>query len=271
MLYNIYNIDERIFFPITIILILIVALGCSIYFYREKKTAPNKILSIWSISLSAIAFIAAFLRVDVYFTNDSFVGIMAGFMGACATILVGVQIYNSIDTRNSINKLNESFEEKIKEVESNDHRHIGEIQTLYNKLQYDLTELNKKLEQAKEERIANENIIQSYIHRVKGITLEKSQPFTAIIVFYQGLDCSLKSKDINAIHKALEDLETCVERIKKRVIINTIHSNKLDIIKPSNLSQYDIYPLIEEKYTTLYNEIITIKAKAIQKKVKPKK
>lgn len=66
MLYNIYNIDERIFFPITIILVFIVAIGCSIYFYREKKTAPNKILSIWSISLSAIAFIAAFLRVDVY-------------------------------------------------------------------------------------------------------------------------------------------------------------------------------------------------------------
>lgn len=219
MLYNIYNIDECIYLPIAIILVLIVAIGCSIFFYREKKIAPNKILSIWSICLSVIAFIAAFLRVDVYFTNDSFVGIMAGFMGACATILVGVQIYNSIDTRNSINKLNESFEKKIQELDIEYHQRLGDIQILKNKLQDENSELNKKLEQAKEERISNENMMQSYMHRVKGITLEKSQPFTAIILFYQGLVCSLKSKDIKTIHRALEDLETCVERIKKENLL----------------------------------------------------
>lgn len=227
-------------------------------------------MSIWSICLSVIAFIAAFLRVDVYFTNDSFVGIMAGFMGACATILVGVQIYNSIDTRNSINKLNESFEKKIQELDIEYHQRLGDIQILKNKLQDENSELNKKLEQAKEERISNENMMQSYMHRVKGITLEKSQPFTAIILFYQGLVCSLKSKDIKTIHRALEDLETCVERIKKRESIDTIHSDNLDIIKPSNLSQYDIYPLIEEKYTSLYNEVIKIKTKALQKKEEKK-
>lgn len=195
---------------------------------------------------------------------------MAGFMGACATILVGVQIYNSIDTRNSINKLNESFEEKIKRLDIEYHQRLGDIQILKNKLQKENSELTQRLEQAKEERISNENMMQSYIHRVKGITLEKSQPFTAIIVFYQGLDCALKSQNIKAIHKALEDLETCVERIKKREIIDTVHSDKLDIIKPSNLSQYDIYPLIKEKYTTLYNDIIIIKTKALQKKKEQK-
>ena len=49
---------------------------------------------------------------------------MAGFVGACATILVGVQIYNSIETRNSINKLNESFEKKITEINSNHRKHV---------------------------------------------------------------------------------------------------------------------------------------------------
>lgn len=230
----------------------------------------QNIISWTALVLSIIACIITWVRVDVYFTNDTFVGIMAGFMGACATILVGVQIYNSIDTRNSINKLNESFEEKIKRLDTEYHQRLGDIQILKNKLQKENSELNKRLEQAKEERIANENMMQSYIHRVKGITLEKSQPFTAIIVFYQGLDCALKSQNIKTIHKALEDLETCVERIKKRVITNTIHSDNLDIIKPSNLSQYDIYPLIEEKYTTLYNEIIIIKTKALQKEQEPK-
>lgn len=50
MLYNIYNIDERIFFPITIILVFIVAIGCSIYFYREKK--PHQI-KFYQFGLSA--------------------------------------------------------------------------------------------------------------------------------------------------------------------------------------------------------------------------
>lgn len=57
---------------------------------------------------------------------------------------------------------------------------------------------------------------------------------------------------------------------KKRESIDTIHSDNLDIIKPSNLSQYDIYPLIEEKYTSLYNEVIKIKTKALQKKEEKK-
>lgn len=94
----------------------------------------QNIVSWIALALSIIACVIAIVRIDVYFTNDTFVGIMAGFMGACATILVGVQIYNSIDTRNSMNKLNESFEGKIKEVESNYHKRIGEIQTLNNQL-----------------------------------------------------------------------------------------------------------------------------------------
>lgn len=64
-----------------------------------------------AIAFSIAAGIITFLDLDkAQITDDSFIGIMAGFVGACATILVGVQIYNSIETRNSINKLNESFE-----------------------------------------------------------------------------------------------------------------------------------------------------------------
>lgn len=261
MLYNIYNIDERIFFPITIILILIVALGCSIYFYREKKTAPNKILSIWSISLSAIAFIAAFLRVDVYFTNDSFVGIMAGFMGACATILVGVQIYNSIDTRNSINKLNESFEEKIKEVESNYHKRMVDIQTLNNQLKYDISEQDKKLEQAKEDRIKNENIMQAFIARAHGVSLIDIQPFSAFIAFYKGLQKALENNDAEVTESILHDMEVIVNRMQKKEAknINKAHSNQLEIISPKTLKDFQLYPIIERRYKTLFNKLQEIK------------
>ncbi len=221
-----------------------------------------------AIAFSIAAGIITFLDLDkAQITDDSFIGIMAGFVGACATILVGVQIYNSIETRNSINKLNESFEKKITEINSNHRKHVRELQVLNNQLKYNISELNKKIEQAKEERTSNENKIQSYIYRVKGMTLEKQQPFTAILSFYRGLKCSLESNDITTINSALQDLATCVTRIESRKEIdNTTHADRLGLIKPSNLSKYNLYPLIEEKYKSLYTDIIKIKDNIIQKK-----
>lgn len=147
-----FNIEEHIYGFIIVTLILIILIACSIYLQKKKNIASNTILSIWSISLSAIAIIVTMIRVDVYFTNDSFVGIMAGFMGACATIIVGAQIYNSIDTRNSMNKLNDSFEEKINNINTTYHERTSELKTLNEKLKTDLSDLNKKLEEAKRER-----------------------------------------------------------------------------------------------------------------------
>lgn len=226
------------------------------------------ILSWIAIALSIIACIITFLDLDkAQITDDSFIGVMSGFIGACATILVGAQIFNSIETRNSINKLNESFANKITEINSNHRKHIRELKVLNNQLKYDISELNKKIEQAKEERTSNENKIQSYIYRVKGMTLEKQQPFTAILAFYRGLKCSLESNDITTINNALQDLETCVKRIESRKEVDDLtHSKRLGFIKPSNLSKYNLYPLIEEKYKSLYNDIIKIKDNIIQKK-----
>lgn len=62
-----------------------------------------------ALALSIVACIITWLRVDVYINNDTFVGVMAGFMGACATIIVGFQIFNSIETKRDINELKESY------------------------------------------------------------------------------------------------------------------------------------------------------------------
>lgn len=254
MLYNIYNIDECIYLPIAIVLALIILVICSFHFYKKKKIALNTILSIWSICLSAIAFITAFLRVDVYFTNDSFIGIMAGFMGACATILVGVQIYNSIDTRNSINKLNESFEGKIKELNSNYHKRMGGLQELSNKLQYDI-------KQTKEEQTRNNNIIQAYINRAYGISLSEIQPFTACIVFHKGLIKALENNDIEATDALLSDMGVISSKLSIKNInsINKVHYELLDTINPNTLKDFSIYPLISQKYNEIFENLQKIK------------
>lgn len=261
MLYNIYNIDECIYLPIAIVLILIILVICSFHFYKKKKIALNTILSIWAICLSAIAFIAAFLRVDVYFTNDSFVGIMAGFMGACATILVGVQIYNSIDTRNSINKVNESFEEKIKQINTTNDQRMRELNVLNNKAQFEIKELYKKIEEANKEQTKNENIMQAYINRAYGFSLSEIQPFTACIAVHTGLTKALENNDIEVTKSLLNDMKVIANKmsIKMTKEIHDADYENLEQLSPSTLKSFQLYPLIEEEYNDIFKKIQNVK------------
>lgn len=85
----------------------------------------QNIVSWIALALSIIACIVTWARVDVYFTNDTFVGIMAGFMGACATIIVGTQIYNSIETSKK-NKKN-------RKITNSSKKRLGRKQTILEK------------------------------------------------------------------------------------------------------------------------------------------
>lgn len=222
----------------------------------------QNIVSWIALALSIIACVIAIVRIDVYFTNDTFVGIMAGFMGACATILVGVQIYNSIDTRNSMNKLNESFEEKIKEVESNYHKRIGEIQTLNNQLQYDLTELNKKLEQAKEERIANEKITEYYIDRARAIAFVSIQPFSSYVNLHKCLKDVLEMKNpkyISSVLKSMSAVISILERnVKYKKEINLAHMNKSKKLDFNTIKEYPLSNLIKDEYTQCHERLLKV-------------
>lgn len=220
------------------------------------------ILSWIAIVLSIGAIIITFLDLDkAQITDDSFIGVMASFIGVIATILVGVQIFSSIETRNSINKLNDSVETRVKEVESNYHKRLREIQTLNNKLQYEITELNKKIEESKNERTQNENIMQAYIARAHGVSLIDIQPFSASIAFYKGLQKALENNDAEVTESILHDMEVTVYRMQKKDTkdINKAHSNQLEIISPKTLEDFQLYPIIERRYKTLFNKLQEVK------------
>lgn len=201
-----------------------------------------------SLPLSIAAFVISWLRIDVYMTNDTFVGIMAGFMGACATILVGVQIYNSIDTKNSINKLNESFEIKINKIDNDYNSRIKELNLIINKLQHEL-------EETKKEKTSNELKMQSYIYRTHGISLVEIQPLTAFEYLYKSLELALQNDDIEDITKTIQDFEAITTRIYNKGLNskNTTHTILITDMHPSKLEGYKFYPLIKQKYTDIYN------------------
>lgn len=62
-------------------------------------------MSLLALVFSILALIITFLRVDVTISNDTFIGIIASFVGAAATIIVGAQLYNSIEARRLMNDI----------------------------------------------------------------------------------------------------------------------------------------------------------------------
>lgn len=89
------------------------------------------ILYFAAIFLFFIGLIVIFSNANYTISNDAFIGIMASFIGAAATIIVGAQIYNSIEAKRQFTLLKKQQDEfyenfnKIKkempEIKSNIH------------------------------------------------------------------------------------------------------------------------------------------------------
>lgn len=230
-----FNIEEHIYGFIIVTLILIILIGCSIYLHKKKNIASNTILSIWSISLSAIAIIVTMVRVDVYFTNDSFVGIMAGFMGACATILVGVQIYNSIDTRNSINKMNELFNSKIETI---------------NNLQ---TNINKDIEYLKEERERSDHFTMYGVEFAIGISNMNNDPIGSFNIYFDALLDAMILNNPTYIDNVLFQLEVVRDVIISKNI--TLKNKSISKEKIKQIKQYRNSPLILKRLNSILKSL----------------
>lgn len=201
-----------------------------------------------ALVLSTIACFLTWLRVDVYVTNDTFVGIMAGFMGACATLIIGVQIYNSIDTRNTINELNNSFEKKIKELEQSIDTQLRDSRVLQNELNYELTNTNKELESAKKERKKNELILDAGIARCHGLSLHLIQPFTAFMSFKVALDLALEANDAGLINSCFDDLNTQTNKLFNE--LPSCDFSAMNLAKETDFNKfkkYPLYPLIQNQ------------------------
>lgn len=215
----------------------------------------NAIIPWAALILSIIACIIAIVRIDVYFTNDTFVGIMAGFMGACATILVGVQIYNSIDTRNSINNLNKSFNEKINELNTTYDNRMRELKTLNNKINYDLVKAHEKLEQYKNEIEELSLATKRKINFSNAIALSTIQPYSSYKFFFECLKYELEKQNPKGTQLILSDLELLVKEIKNLPPHKKIYTKDKDKIKDLNYDAIKDFPLsnfIKDKYTSIH-------------------
>lgn len=241
---------------IGIALLIIVSIATTIYARKRYSISIQSILSTWAIALSTIACIITWLRVEIYTTNDTFVGIMAGLMGACATLVVGVQIYNTIDTKNTINELNKSFEEKIKALDQSIDIQIRDSKVLQNELNYELNNTKKELERAKKEREISELIIDAGIARCYGMSLHQVQPFTAFESFTTALKTALIVNEPSLIRECLNSLEVQSQIIQK--YSSGIDFFAMEIVAKfdfNSLNKYPSYSLIEKECNSVQKVI----------------
>lgn len=192
-------------------------------------------ISILALILSIIACIITCLRVEIYTTNDTFVGVMAGFMGICATIIVCYQIFSILDTKN-----------RLKEIERTQK------------------ELNIELAKFKNEKNKSEAVLNYTIRITQGISLHSTQPFTALGLYMMALEDALKANDEKSICKAMGFLE------KSHSIINKLHLGDtdsilytdIDVIKEkiekgnNELKKYSLFQLIEKRFDNICNDIL---------------
>ncbi len=61
-----------------------------------------KWLIAFSLILSIISIVISFLRIDIYITNDTYISLVLTLVGICTTIMVGYQIYNSINVKTTM-------------------------------------------------------------------------------------------------------------------------------------------------------------------------
>lgn len=226
------------------------------------KSINSKALSWIAIILSVIAMIITWLRVEVTIENDTFVGLMAGFMGACATILVGVQIYNSIDTRNKIETINKTFDEKIDKLNSNYDLRIRDINVLNNNLSYELETLKKELQQAKVERETNEKKMEISVVQTRALAFVSTQPLSSFANFYKCLCFYLEKNDAEKTRSILKNMASLVNIIdnnyKKGIKLNIKLENHIRRLNYESIKKYPIAELIKEKYIDIHNKLIDI-------------
>lgn len=219
----------------------------------------NNWFSAIALFLSILACIVTWLRVEIYTTNDTFVGIMAGFIGICATLIVGTQIYNSIDTRNTINELNKSFEEKVKALAQSINSQLRDLRALQDQLNYELTNTKKELESAKEERHLSELKNNVNFHRAFSFSFMSTQPFRALIALFTALENALESGDAGTINRVINNLSFISKSIKKTGIETPPAGHKL--IEKLDMDKYKAYKqfiLVKDSVYAVYNDAIEV-------------
>lgn len=183
------------------------------------------IFSIWALCVTWPRVIEVDKSIKLGF---DYIGVIVGALSILVALLLGWQIFYSIDTRNKITKL-ESLQES----------------------------LNEQLKLAKERNIRAETKTKYHISRMQGLSLVDRQPYTAYRAFFDALTTSL-SINGEYVDISLKDLSGVIDTLKSnpQSKVNTFGIDKIKDISPECLKEYKPYNYIYENYLDIYHDIM---------------
>ncbi len=177
----------------------------------------NNWVALLSLAISVIALIITFLRIDVTISNDTFIGIIASFIGICATIIVGAQIYNSVeakrlmdDIRNRQNKLDINIEDVYKAIGDIDAK-TKDINLLKAKFDKQINSADSKF-----------NDLYSFAAFIQGFIVKEQRPMEAYKNFIDAIYWGLGSDRHTAIIPSLNCMNNIMEELDQKHIKQSI-------------------------------------------------
>ena len=223
-----------------------------------KKEIFTVIISLIAIAISIIIIILTIFLFNTSegianrLTLEGYIGIMAGFMGICSTFIVGLQIYNSVETKRVIDEEKRSWaNEKAAMLSAKRY------------LELELSKIRKELEFDKFQRESTENRIKSDLLRAQGMTFLRSQPLTSFIFLHKFLVSQLKESESLGILDALDCIGQLADAFPRlgradadtSLYISKDEMNEFEKLGYNSIKQYKSAALIETRYKNLYKRI----------------
>lgn len=200
--------------------------------------------------------LAVWIKADLTTISESFISMVIGLMGICATIIVGFQIFNSIDMNQRLKEQNYLYNKRFDELTARQR----DLESLISQTKQELT--NAKTNNEKEL-----SSLQSYVRIAQAIAITERQPFSAFHSWYHAMRYAIKAENSNTINLIIDNLEILYRYIKafdQQTLNDSInHDNPKNIedikrINIANLPTSDDYKNIQDKFEYIVSDIIQL-------------
>lgn len=173
----------------------------------------NNWVSLLALVISVVAVILVSFHVEVTITHETFVGIMASLMGAAATIIVGAQIYNSIEAKRLMNDIRDQqngLDTNVKEA----YKAIGSIDSNIEKVNSQLAEFDIKMKDAD----SKFNELYSLSAFLQAYSVKDKVPFEAYESCISSLYWELRSDSQLTIVPCLRLMDEIIDNLDQRIL-----------------------------------------------------
>ena len=165
------------------------------------------------ISALALIFVLVDVNAVVDLTTDTFIGIMASFIGAVATIIVGAQIYNSIEAKRLMNDIGDRQNRLDTNLEEA-YKSIGTIDSKIEVVNSRIADFDNKMKVAD----SRFNELYSLSAFMQAYSVKDRVPFEAYENCINSLYWELRSDSQLTIVPCLRLMDEIIDNLEQRIL-----------------------------------------------------